>query len=64
MVTSTELLVQPDLPARLVVLGGGYVGLEFAAMFAGYGSAVTVLESTTASWATRTTTWPQRSVTC
>lgn len=44
VVTSTELLVQPDLPARLVVLGGGYVGLEFAAMFAGYGSAVTVLE--------------------
>ncbi|AQA03395.1 pyridine nucleotide-disulfide oxidoreductase [Mycobacterium sp. MS1601] len=44
VVTSTELLVQPDLPSRLVVLGGGYVGLEFAAMFAGYGSTVTVLE--------------------
>jgi pyruvate/2-oxoglutarate dehydrogenase complex dihydrolipoamide dehydrogenase (E3) component len=44
VVTSTELLVHGDLPANLVVLGGGYVGLEFAAMFAGYGSAVTVLE--------------------
>lgn len=44
VVTSTELLVHDNLPARLVVLGGGYVGLEFAAMFAGYGSAVTVLE--------------------
>ena len=44
VVTSTELLVPDELPARLVVLGGGYVGLEFAAMFAGYGSAVTVLE--------------------
>jgi pyruvate/2-oxoglutarate dehydrogenase complex dihydrolipoamide dehydrogenase (E3) component len=44
VVTSTDLLVAPDLPARLVVLGGGYVGLEFAAMFANYGSKVTVLE--------------------
>lgn len=43
-VTSTELLAMPDLPRRLVVLGGGYVGLEFAAMFAGYGAEVTVLE--------------------
>lgn len=44
VVTSTELLSEPELPGRLVVLGGGYVGLEFAAMFASYGSAVTVLE--------------------
>jgi pyruvate/2-oxoglutarate dehydrogenase complex dihydrolipoamide dehydrogenase (E3) component len=44
VVTSTDLLVESNLPARLVVLGGGYVGLEFAAMCAGYGSAVTVLE--------------------
>ncbi|CAN5511540.1 reactive chlorine resistance oxidoreductase RclA [soil metagenome] len=44
VVTSTELLSEPELPGRLVVLGGGYVGLEFAAMYAGYGSAVTVLE--------------------
>jgi probable pyridine nucleotide-disulfide oxidoreductase len=44
VVTSTELLVEPDLPQRLVVLGGGYIGLEFAAMHAAYGSRVTVLE--------------------
>jgi pyruvate/2-oxoglutarate dehydrogenase complex dihydrolipoamide dehydrogenase (E3) component len=42
--TSTDLLVSPALPPRLVVLGGGYVGLEFAAMYAAYGSKVTVLE--------------------
>lgn len=42
--TSTDLLATPDLPPRLVVLGGGYVGLEFAAMYAAYGSEVTVLE--------------------
>ena len=43
-VTSTDLLETEELPARLVVLGGGYVGLEFAAMFAAYGSDVTVVE--------------------
>ncbi|MEN4475620.1 FAD-dependent oxidoreductase [Mycolicibacterium cosmeticum] len=42
--TSTDLLTEQNLPARLVVLGGGYVGLEFAAMYAAYGSEVTVLE--------------------
>lgn len=42
--TSTELLSRSGLPQRLTVLGGGYVGLEFAAMFARYGSQVTVLE--------------------
>ncbi len=42
--TSTEMLVESRLPERLVVLGGGYIGLEFAAMYAAYGSGVTVLE--------------------
>lgn len=42
--TSTDMLVTEQLPRRLVVLGGGYVGLEFAAMYASYGSDVTVLE--------------------
>lgn len=32
------------LPRRLVVVGGGYVGLEFASMFAHFGSEVTVLD--------------------
>ncbi len=44
VVTSTDLLVTEDLPRQLVVLGGGYVGLEFAAMYARYGAEVTVLE--------------------
>lgn len=42
--TSDELLHQAARPERLVVLGGGYIGLEFASMYAGYGSSVTVLE--------------------
>lgn len=32
------------LPASLVVVGGGYVGLEFASMFAHFGAKVTVLD--------------------
>lgn len=43
-VTSAELLRLAARPDRLVVLGGGYIGLEFASMYAGFGSAVTVLE--------------------
>ena len=34
-----------DLPRRLVIIGGGYIGLEFASMYASFGSQVTVLES-------------------
>ena len=36
------------LPAHLIVLGGGYVGLEFAQMFRRFGSAVTVIEGSEA----------------
>lgn len=43
-VTSTTLLATPGLPRRLVVLGGGYVGIEFAAMYARYGAQVTVVD--------------------
>ncbi len=35
--------VQP-LPERLVIVGGGYVGLEFAGMFANFGSRVTLVD--------------------
>ncbi|BBX35665.1 pyridine nucleotide-disulfide oxidoreductase [Mycolicibacterium mageritense DSM 44476 = CIP 104973] len=43
-VTSAELLRLASRPDQLVVLGGGYIGLEFASMYAGFGSAVTVVE--------------------
>src|ERR1700680_688141 len=33
-----------EVPARLAIIGGGVVGMEFAAMFAALGSKVTVLE--------------------
>ena len=43
-VTSAELLERVPRSDRLVVLGGGYIGLEFASMMAGFGTEVTVLE--------------------
>ncbi len=42
--TSTTLLALETLPAHLIVIGGSYVGLEFAQMFRRFGSEVTVVE--------------------
>lgn len=42
--TSAGLMDVEVLPHRLVVIGGGYIGLEFASMFADFGSQVTVLQ--------------------
>ena len=43
--TSTSIMELAELPRRLVIIGGGYIGLEFASMYASFGSQVTVLES-------------------
>ncbi len=43
--TSTSIMELEVLPKRLVIVGGGYIGLEFASMYASFGSQVTVLES-------------------
>jgi pyruvate/2-oxoglutarate dehydrogenase complex dihydrolipoamide dehydrogenase (E3) component len=42
--THVQALELDRLPSHLIVLGGGYVGLEFAQAFARFGSRVTVLE--------------------
>lgn len=41
---STSIMELDELPAHLLVLGGGYVGLEFAQMFRRFGSEVTVVQ--------------------
>lgn len=41
---STGLLQLDSLPARLVIVGGGYISLEFACMYAAFGTEVTILE--------------------
>jgi dihydrolipoamide dehydrogenase len=43
--TSEDALTLPDLPRRLVVLGGGAVGCELAQVYAAFGSQVTVIEA-------------------
>jgi pyruvate/2-oxoglutarate dehydrogenase complex dihydrolipoamide dehydrogenase (E3) component len=42
--TSSTILQLEDLPSHLIVVGGGYVGLEFAQMFRRFGSEVTVVD--------------------
>src|SRR5215207_8531800 len=43
-VDSEGLLAQTEVPKRLVVLGGGIIGCEFASIFRRFGSEVTIIE--------------------
>src|SRR5690242_11110605 len=43
-VDSTGLLAVQEIPKRLVVLGGGVIGCEFASIFAHFGTEVTIVE--------------------
>jgi dihydrolipoamide dehydrogenase len=43
-VDSTGLLAQTEVPRRLVILGGGIIGAEFASIFNRFGSEVTIIE--------------------
>ncbi|TCC51275.1 mercuric reductase [Kribbella capetownensis] len=42
---STSIMELDELPEHLVVLGGGYIGLEFGQMFRRFGSEVTIVQS-------------------
>ena len=44
---STRALEVPSVPRSLLVVGGGYIGLELGSVYAALGSAVTVVEMTT-----------------
>lgn len=41
---STQAMDEKKMPKNLIIIGAGYIGLEFASMFAKYGSKVTVLD--------------------
>jgi dihydrolipoamide dehydrogenase len=43
-VDSTELLAQTEVPRRVVILGGGVIGCEFASILRRFGSEVTIVE--------------------
>jgi glutathione reductase (NADPH) len=42
-ITSNEALSLPELPRRIAIVGGGYIGVEFAGIFAALGAKVTLL---------------------
>lgn len=42
--TSTSMIALEELPKHLVILGGSYIGLEFAQMYRRFGAEVTVIE--------------------
>ncbi len=44
IITSDEILELKEVPKGLIVIGAGAVGIEFASMFARFGSTVTVIE--------------------
>jgi glutathione reductase (NADPH) len=43
VISSNEVFHLTELPKRIVIQGGGYIALEFAGIFAGFGSDVTVV---------------------
>jgi glutathione reductase (NADPH) len=43
VISSNEAFDLPDLPPRIVIQGGGYIAVEFACIFAGLGSEVTLV---------------------
>lgn len=43
-ITSREMFHLPQIPTRFVVIGGGYVGVEFASMMNAFGSEALVIE--------------------
>lgn len=43
VISSNEVFHLPALPKRIVIQGGGYIALEFACIFAGLGSDVTLV---------------------
>ncbi|MGN6751779.1 MAG: dihydrolipoyl dehydrogenase [Intrasporangium sp.] len=45
IVTSDDALRLDHVPARVVVLGGGVIGVEFASVFRSFGSEVTIVEA-------------------
>lgn len=42
--TSETLMSNPTLPKKLTIIGGGFIGLEFASYYANFGSKVTIIQ--------------------
>jgi dihydrolipoamide dehydrogenase len=46
IIDSTDALALTEVPKRMIVIGGGYIGLELGMCYAKFGSKVTVVEAT------------------
>jgi len=44
VLSSDQILELPEIPKSLTIIGGGVIGIEFASLFARFGTKVTVLE--------------------
>ena len=58
---STGALELPDVPESLLVVGGGYIGLEMGTVYAALGTQVSVVELTDGLLPVRIATWSSRS---
>lgn len=47
IITSSEALELDELPQKLIIIGGGYIGIELGTAFAKLGTTVTILEAST-----------------
>ncbi len=45
VITSEGLLALKTLPRKLIIIGGGYIGVEFASIYANFGSQVTLIQN-------------------
>lgn len=45
LVNSTQLIERRELPGRLAIIGGGYLGIEFASIYRRFGAQVTMFEA-------------------
>lgn len=45
ILSSTELLSLTDIPKSLIIIGGGYIGIELGTVFSKFGTKVTIIES-------------------
>ena len=45
ILTSEQALELPEIPARVVILGGGVIGVEFASVWRSFGAEVTIVEA-------------------
>jgi dihydrolipoamide dehydrogenase len=59
MVNSDELLRTSTLPERLVIIGAGYIGCEFASIYRTLGSEVTLIEKANQDWLLHLRTFTQ-----